>query len=99
VFSRSELTLFHPIAYKGDAVGTVYIVSDHGGIVLASGALWGDCRGSVRGDRLPHCPGVVARLQRWWSDPILRLVQTPGRWRGQGLFDPRGRHSQDEIGN
>jgi len=28
VFSRSELTLFHPIAYKGDAVGTVYIVSD-----------------------------------------------------------------------
>ncbi len=97
-FSRNELTLFHPIDYKGDVVGTVYIVSDMEALYSRL-ERYGVIAGGVFGVTMLIVLVLSARLQRLVTDPILQLVQTTRTVARDKDYSVRvARHSQDEIG-
>jgi PAS domain S-box-containing protein len=97
-FKRNDLTLFHPIDYKGDVVGTVYIVSDMEALYSRL-ERYGVIAGGVFGVTMLIALVLSARLQRLVTDPILRLVQTTRTVARDKDYSIRvARHSQDEIG-
>jgi PAS domain S-box-containing protein len=97
-FGRTDLTMFRPINYKGDVVGTVYIVSDMQAL-YARLERYGAIAGGVFGVTMLIALGLSARLQRLVSDPILRLVHTTRAVARDKDYSIRvARHSQDEIG-
>jgi PAS domain S-box-containing protein len=97
-FSRYDLTLFHAINYKGDVIGTVYMVSDMQAL-YARLERYGAIAGGVFGVTMLIVFVLSARLQRLVSDPILRLVQTTRAVGRDKDYSIRvARHSQDEIG-
>ena len=97
-FGGNDLTLFHPIDYKGDVVGTVYIVSDMQALYVRL-ERYGVIAGGVFGLSMLIAFMLSARLQRLVSDPILRLVHTTRTVARDKDYSIRvARHSQDEIG-
>jgi PAS domain S-box-containing protein len=97
-FSRNDLTLFRPIDYKGDVVGTVYIISDMEALYSRL-ERYGVIAGGVFGVSMLIALVLSARLQRLVSDPILQLVQTTRTVARDKDYSIRvARHSQDEIG-
>ncbi|HXC99215.1 MAG TPA: PAS domain-containing protein, partial [Verrucomicrobiae bacterium] len=97
-FSRHDLTLFHPIDYKGDVVGAVYIVSDMEALYSRL-ERYGVIAGGVFGVSMLIALVLSARLQRLVTDPILRLVHTTRTVARDKDYSIRvARHSQDEIG-
>ncbi len=97
-FGRNDLTLFHPINYKGDVVGTVYIVSDMQALYSRL-ERYGAIAGGVFGVTMLIALALSARLQRLVSDPILRLVHTTRAVARDKDYSIRvARHSEDEIG-
>ncbi len=97
-FGRNDLTLFRPINYKGDVVGTVYIVSDMQALYSRL-ERYGAIAGGVFGVTMLIALALSARLQRLVSDPILRLVHTTRVVARDKDYSIRvARHSGDEIG-
>ena len=97
-FSRSDLTLFHAINYKGDVIGMVYLVSDMQALYSRL-ELYGVIAGGVFAVTMLIALVLSARLQRLVSDPILRLVQTARAVaRDKDYSVCVIRHSDDEIG-
>jgi PAS domain S-box-containing protein len=97
-FGRNDLTLFHPIDYKGDVVGAVYIVSDMEALYSRL-ERYGVIAGGVFGVTMLIVLVLSAKLQRLVTDPILRLVQTTRTVARDKDYSIRvARHSQDEIG-
>jgi PAS domain S-box-containing protein len=97
-FAGKTLTLFAPIKYKGDTIGSVCLVSDTQGLydqlerngVIAAG---------VFAMAMLVALLLSARLQRLVSDPILRLVQTTRAVGRDKDYSIRvAGHSRDEIG-
>jgi PAS domain S-box-containing protein len=97
-FGRDRLTLFNPIEYKGDVVGTVYIASDLRELYSLL-ERYAAIAGAVFGVTMLIAFALSAWLQRLVSDPILQLVETTRAVARDKDYSIRvARRSHDEIG-